>query len=391
MKKILLALTALFISIALLSGCNDITKPITDAIGEKISAIAPTERYDYAYEVETELQGRTCYYYNKLNDEQKTAYRRLYKAIKNFEEKCALKVEEPELSDIWTAVSYDNPEMFWASYEYKYLDYGNKIEISLEYVMAREEAERISADFENKVAEILNEASKYETAYEKELFFHDYICLNCVYDKETFGNIGNTAYSVLLNGKSICEGYSKAMQLLLNRAGITNYLVVGNGTSDGTTEAHMWNIVELDGKKYHVDTTWDDYDNEEKLGHLYFNMTDEDILFDHSDLEPADNGCTFKDDSYFNKTGTYVTEFKNYRQLSAPCAELIKNGIYYAEIRFENDADYKKALNIIEKDDAFFSFVREVAKKTGWKIKSDEIAYIDDEDHNYIRISFLKN
>ena len=73
--------------------------------------------------------------------------------------------------------------------------------------------------------------------------------------KENIYNI----YGALVNRECVCEGYAKSYKFLLNKAGIDCVIVIGKATnSQGQTENHSWNYVELDGNWYAVDVTWDD-------------------------------------------------------------------------------------------------------------------------------------
>ena len=52
----------------------------------------------------------------------------------------------------------------------------------------------------------------------------------------------------------------------------------------------MWNNVNIDGKNYHLDLTWDDYDNDSAaVSHSYFNLSDDMIKANHFNLAPSDN------------------------------------------------------------------------------------------------------
>lgn len=380
MKKILALILGVVIGITVFFGVSNF------ALDQPVFQ----EKQDMAEEVIAELQDKTCYYYNGLNDEQKTAYRVLYRSLMNFNDTADVVTTENDLNSIWKAVLYDNAEIFWVANDFEYIIYDKKLEIHPKYTMSKEETDKIKVQLESKISEILLNANALPTDYDKELYFHDYIALNCVYDKSTLGNTGDTAYSVILNGKSICEGYARAFQTFLDRIGLRNYVVVGNGTSDGKTEPHMWNIVELNGKNYQVDVTWDDFDNDDGVGHLYFNTTDTDILREHSELQPAENNCVSFDESYFSKNGTYIEKFDGYNALVEPCAKMISNDRYYVEIRFASDVDYKKALSILENDNEFFNFVGKVAKRSNGKIKSDEVSYVNQDEFNYIGITFIK-
>ena len=75
---------------------------------------------------------------------------------------------------------------------------------------------------------------------------------NVVYD-ETAENCRDI-YGVFVDKKAICGGYSKAFSYLCDKVGIETITVTGD--ADG--EAHMWNMVKLDGEWYNVDCTWDD-------------------------------------------------------------------------------------------------------------------------------------
>ena len=55
-------------------------------------------------------------------------------------------------------------------------------------------------------------------------------------------------YSVLKNHQAVCEGYAEVFNFLCRMAQLNTINVV-NGI-------HQWNMIEIDGKWYHVDTTW---------------------------------------------------------------------------------------------------------------------------------------
>lgn len=383
MKKVLSVVTALILCAALFFAGNRLTEFFPNAVAE--ISVMISSRKD-APEVEEELKQKTCYYYKRLSKEQQKAYRLLYTAFKDFAETCTLPVSEEDVKSVWTAVLYDNPEIFWIRNDYEFIDFEKAVQLSPHYSMTKDEADRISKELEVSVEKLVRNAQDLADDYEKELYFHDYICENTVYDETTFGNIGNTAYSTLLNGKAICEGYARAMQILLDRAGIHNYLVVGKGVSDGKSEPHIWNVVWIDGAAYHLDVTWDDLDD--GIAHIYFNLTDSDISKDHTEISPSDNGCNSVSANYFYKTGAYITEFTDFGILANSYAELIKKDIYFTEIRFAAAADFRKALDILENGNSFFLFLDKVFEKSGGKIKTDEVSYIPNEENQCLILIF---
>lgn len=105
-------------------------------------------------------------------------------------------------------------------------------------------------------------SAKYdgETDYKKMLGYKNEICGLVSYNHDAADD-GDTPYGdpwqlvwVFDNDPAtnvVCEGYSKAFQYLCDLSGIECYTVTGDMDGGG----HMWNIVVLDGKSYHVDIT----------------------------------------------------------------------------------------------------------------------------------------
>lgn len=92
---------------------------------------------------------------------------------------------------------------------------------------------------------------------QKAIAIHEYLVLNCEYDKERLGNKtipqeSYGAYGALANRIAVCQGYALAYKYLMNEYGIECYIV----TSDKMN--HAWNIVKIGGELYQIDATWDD-------------------------------------------------------------------------------------------------------------------------------------
>ncbi|MCI8488939.1 MAG: hypothetical protein HFJ04_01570 [Lachnospiraceae bacterium] len=90
----------------------------------------------------------------------------------------------------------------------------------------------------------------------KEKLAHDLICKAMIYDPGysdkyiPMNEYNQVAYSVFCTKSTVCAGYSQAMQLLMNGAGIDCAVV--------TSKDHEWNIIRLNGTWYYVDITWND-------------------------------------------------------------------------------------------------------------------------------------
>ncbi len=174
------------------------------------------------------------------------------------------------------------------------------------------------------------------TDYEKELAIHDYIVANCSYGQEEDSQeYAFRAYGVLVQGKAVCNGYAEAMSLLLSCVGVENEIMTGE--ADG--ELHAWNRVLLDGEWYQVDATWDDPvpDRVSFVGHMYFNITDNEMDDSHIWNEDLYVECEADKYNYFN----YNKRVYQYSQLEELVrAESIKNITGIIEVKI---TDYSKS------------------------------------------------
>lgn len=105
-----------------------------------------------------------------------------------------------------------------------------------------------------------------------------YIIGQTEYDYENYSKLveqvpyaSYSPYGVFKYGIAVCEGYTLATKILLDLAGIENVYMVGDVGDDASGwDAHAWNLVKVDGRYYHLDTTWNDDYNASK----YFLVSD---------------------------------------------------------------------------------------------------------------------
>lgn len=111
--------------------------------------------------------------------------------------------------------------------------------------------------YKSKIDEITKGVGKDWSDFEKALYLNDYLTTHAKYDcaAASSGNVdhaGYTTYELLVNGKGVCQAYTMAYRSLLNAVGIVNC------TARSESMNHIWNLVEIGGQWYHVDTTWND-------------------------------------------------------------------------------------------------------------------------------------
>lgn len=241
---------------------------------------------DYGYDEEQpkeiktykDLEFDSTYYpyYGMLNKRYHDLYKQIYYEVSNLNSvvKPKVAISRYDLSQVVEAVIYDHPELFYLSnrYSFKYNASDMVYEITIKFNSLVKDYEANKLAFDNEVNNIITIANMYETDYEKEKYVHDYLYDNVTYDSTSSYN--QSAYSALVNGSSVCAGYSKAFQLIMTKLGIPTYYVTGDSYGD-----HAWNLTRIDGVYYNVDVTWDDtsYTN-----YTYFNISDSDISINHS-------------------------------------------------------------------------------------------------------------
>lgn len=188
-----------------------------------------------------------------------------------------------------SAFKNDHPGVFWIQdvFANSQSETGTDIWLCSQY-SSEELKEKINA-FESAAEKIISQAAGGLSPFELELYLHDKLLETCSYDdaameaytaESTTGEgheTSYTAYGALVEGKAVCQGYTDAMGYLLSAVGIDNTSVFGK--SAGVN--HIWNAVKIEGDWYYLDATWDDVEGESGC-YDYFNITEEQLLYDHS-------------------------------------------------------------------------------------------------------------
>lgn len=103
-----------------------------------------------------------------------------------------------------------------------------------------------------EIEEVMSKVQADWTPMEELKYYHDYVCRRTEYIKDTENCYSITG--VFVDGIGTCQAYSKAFNLLCERAGYTAVEVSGYSKD----QAHMWSSVCVDGDWYLFDVTWDD-------------------------------------------------------------------------------------------------------------------------------------
>lgn len=361
--------------------------------------------------------------YDSLNYNQKGIYRALSDWIYNMSEDFIsvwdyvdLETYEDDIYIAFKAVSCDRPDIFWmprniliassyiestgeitdvgCAFKYTYIDEENEENsISIDYPISPDDKAWMQQVLEEKLQDAENRTIGLETDFEKEVAIHDYLCELISYDQASanassglipdrtddpyatfdptdgslyyaYQPMSWTAYGALANGLAVCEGYSRAMQLICQRVGIPCGLVTGQGmriddADEEKWEAHMWNIINPGDGCYYLDVTFDDptgysgppvynYFNLDessiKKDHMFDQLFRQDEQLQHNEYESPDLNFfeTHGDNTalnYYNFTGAYILAQDATKAAEYMLSEYSKGNKTTFVIRFNNNSN----------------------------------------------------
>ncbi len=199
------------------------------------------------------------FYRQALTENEKSAYDELYKALINGEKKVNFisRITSDEYLKVRDAVYNDSPEIFWwcSSDLWWYNSDDIITAVEFDYLFSPEELKEANKLFFNRSLPVIFYANLLDNDMDKIKYVHDYLCLSIEYDYDAFnsGNYGGklqTAYSAIVEYKTVCAGYARAFAYYMQQLRIPCVVVSGSG--------HAWNFIEVNGDYYQMDVTWDD-------------------------------------------------------------------------------------------------------------------------------------
>jgi len=156
-------------------------------------------------------------------------------------------------ADIYFAILNRHPELFYVTTYISY-SYSTKI-TAFKPKYTTSDASEI-ANMQKQIDEAASNAISFipdgASDLEKALILHDFIATHCDYKSNMTGTHIRDIYGVLVERTAVCAGYTNAYSYLLSKVGITSDYVSSEKLD------HAWNLVTVNGVKYHVDVTWDD-------------------------------------------------------------------------------------------------------------------------------------
>lgn len=306
------------------------------------------------------------YSYNQLSEKQMYIYDAVITAAEKLKTDVPLStvmdISAEDYCEVYQQIYNDEHALFYIDTKMQYAMNTNTKKLASAIIFYKYSDEKIvemQKAIDKEVQRVLDGITPDMTEYDKVKYFYDYLASSVVYDESTENC--RDIYGVFVDKKAICGGYSKAFSHLCDKVGIETATVTGD--ADG--EAHMWNMVKIDGQWYNIDITY--AVTESELGSYvrydYFCVTDEMLAGTRSVYEQnyAYPKATATDCDYYIKNGLMADSWADAKaMLTNQIADVTKEGSFVIQVKCSSketyddvifrlfDASQKQALRIFE-------------------------------------------
>ena len=320
-------------------------------------------------------EGGSRFAYESLDAQEQIWYGEIEQALGEMTDTVKLSTEpigqgldEQDIDRIFQCVLIDHPEIFYTTgYTYTKYSRGDRtvgIDFAGTYSLPREEAVNKAEEIRGRASEWLSDIPSDASEYDKVKAVYEKIIFSTDYDLNASDN--QNIASVFLGNSSVCQGYAKATQYLLNHLGVMCTLV--QGTVD-TGEAHAWNLVRVDGDYYYVDTTWgdasyrmEDGSGQEELPEInydYLCVTTQELLRTHCiESVVAMPECTATQANYYVREGVYFTSY-DAEQMQSIFDRAWESGRTEITLKCADEECYREICRVLIDEQEIFSYMPE--------------------------------
>ena len=241
------------------------------------------------------------YYKNLLNKEEKEIYKKIFDSYNNMEEEIVINKSYEVIIKVWDAFICDHPEMINIT-SLRFQNNGDSVIIKPVYLTKSEFSLNLKVrKMQRKIKKIVKEVEG-KSEFEKEKYIYEWLGEKSNYGSGMF-NSDQSAYTAFtMMSNTVCAGYGKAAQILLNNCGIESMININDN--------HIWNTVKLDGEYYFFDATVTSNEGENITGNVSYmglnsNKYTSDYKILYPEILPNISGKKYNYYDYYKLTLTY--------------------------------------------------------------------------------------
>ncbi len=357
---------------------SNMGQPITEFVSNVLPGVV-----DAGPDIEVEDIQEEGLAFQSLSDTQKIAYKQLLDGVNSMEESFQIWVDSvDDIDPAYHAIMVDHPELFWVdgSTSYRYYENGGPVTVtpgllvSLDQVPAmRDQIEAVASSFVSTIPAGADDYTKAKMAYEYVIGTTDY---------DVTADHNQNIQSVLLGHVSVCAGYARAYQYLLQKCDV--YCSFVEGTIPSRGEDHAWNIVRINGAYAYVDTTWGDptylglNNGDVGIVYDYLGLTTEELLrddhvFANQDMWPVADSI---ENSYYYREGM-LFDTADEGVLSASLYAQLNDGRYPVVFKFAAAASYVAARDRLAEGEFLLDTIVDVLSNRGMLASGYQYTYSD--------------
>ena len=287
--------------------------------------------------------------YDCLKQEEQKVYQFLYTGLVNHKEYIAIPVTGNTVNyhKIIRAVLSDNPDIIYFNCNcIKVIDFVLKKAIQVfpenSAKQSFDKQKEMSAAADQICRKIMKE---YCDDYQRVLAVYKYLQDTVTYDINEMNRAlagdynysdAHNAFGALIQKHAVCDGIASALSLLFGKMGIKCMTITGTSAIYGQEKVnHAWNIVEMEGKYYHLDTTWDisKHGMFSEYAYDYFLQNDENMAFDHDWDVMSAPACKEDNLSYFSRNRLFISNMMQLQQILEHNLEM-RNTVFHLKIAY---------------------------------------------------------
>ena len=265
-----------------------------------------------------------AYYFRQLDKAGQAAYHAMKTGLAALRPAFPVpRLEGRELGDVLARLRLDCPELFYVTgFSYRVHPAAATVELLPQYLFDKGKIQTHQKALAARLDRLCRPAMGLNEG-EKERYVHDFICRNVRYDKlkkpyshEILGPLGQ--------GVGVCEGIAKTVKALCDAVGLPCIVALSEAAPEiGVRYRHTWNVVTVEGQRYHVDATFDNSLQRGMKRYDYFNLDDRRLFRDHEALVYPVPACADGGRFYYREA---KLSFTRPEEVAGRAAQAVRKG-----------------------------------------------------------------